>query len=115
MKANPNRLWFVAIFLGWSFDFLFWEHEPGLNFALYILLCLAGGLYLLVGEEKARPSRGAILLLIPILFFAAVTFLRAEPLTTFLAHFLTLFLLGVFAFTYLGGRWMIYSIWDYVL
>ena len=115
MKANPNRLWIVTIALGWFFDFLFWEHEPGLNFALYVLLCLAGGLYLLVGEEKAIPSRGALWLLIPILFFAAVTFVRAEPMTTVLAHFLTLFLLAVFAITYLGGRWIWYSLWDYVL
>ena len=115
MKANPNRLWIVTIALGWFFDFLFWEHEPGLNFALYVLLCLAGGLYLLVGEEKARPSRGALWLLIPILFFATVTFVRAEPMTAILAHFLTLFLLGVFAITYLGGRWIWYSLWEYVL
>jgi hypothetical protein len=52
--------------------------------------------------------------LIPILFFATVTFVRAEPLTAFLAHFLTLFLLGVFVITYLGGRWVWYGIWDYV-
>ena len=115
MKANPNRLWIVAIFLGWSFDFLFWRHVPGLNFALFVLLCLAGGLYLLVGEEKVKPSRGALWLLIPIIFFAAVTFIRAEPMTSFLAHALTLFLLGVFAITYLGGRWILYSLWDYIL
>jgi len=115
MKANPNRLWIVVIALGWTFDFLFWDRAPGLNFALYVLLCLAGGLYLLVGEEKARPSRGALWLLIPILFFATVTFIRAEPMTAFLAHALTILLLGVFAITYLGGRWIWYSLWDYAL
>ena len=26
MKSNPNRLWMVAIALGWLFDFLFWKH-----------------------------------------------------------------------------------------
>lgn len=115
MKANPNRLWIVTIALGWFFDFLFWKHAPGLNFALFVLLCLAGGLNLLLMDEKARPSRGALWLLIPILFFAAVTFIRAEPMTSFLAHALTLFLLAVFAITYLGGRWMLYGLWDYVL
>ncbi|MBV6396754.1 MAG: hypothetical protein HFACDABA_02354 [Anaerolineales bacterium] len=115
MKAKPNRLWIVALVLGWTFDFLFWDRAPGLNFALYVLLCLAGGLYLLVGEEKSKPSHGALWLLIPTLFFAAVTFVRAEPLTAFLAHALTLFLLAAFAITYLGGRWMLYSLWDYAL
>ena len=114
MKSNPNRLWLVAVALGWAFDFLFWKHAPGVNFAIYVVLCLAGGMYLLLGVEKTRPARDALWLLIPILFFAAVTFVRAEPLTAFLAHFLTLFLLGVFVITYLGERWIWYGLWDYV-
>jgi hypothetical protein len=114
MKSNPNRLWIVAIALGWLFDFLFWEHTPGVNFAIFVVLCIAGGTYLLLGVEKTRPARDALWLLIPILFFATVTFVRAEPLTSFLAHFLTLFLLAVFAITYLGGRWIWFGLWDYV-
>jgi hypothetical protein len=114
MKSNPNHLWIVAIALGWLFDFLFWEHTPGVNFAIFVVLCLAGGTYLLLGVEKTRPARDALWLLIPILFFAVVTFVRAEPMTSFLAHFLTLFLLAVFAITYLGGRWIWFGLWDYV-
>jgi hypothetical protein len=114
MKSNPNRLWIVAVALGWLFDFLFWKHAPGINFAIYVVLCLAGGMYLLLGVEKTRPARDALWLLIPILFFATVTFVRAEPLTSFLAHFLTLFLLAVFVITYLGGRWIWFGLWDYV-
>jgi hypothetical protein len=115
MKSNPNRLWLVAVALGWAFDFLFWKHAPGINFAIYVVLCLAGGTYLLLGVEKTHPARDALWLLIPILFFATVTFVRAEPMTSFLAHFLTLFLLGVFVITYLGGRWVWYGLWDYVM
>ena len=114
MKSNPNRLWIVAVVLGWLFDFLFWKHAPGINFAIYVVLCLAGGMYLLLGVEKTRPARDSLWLLIPILFFATVTFVRAEPMTSFLAHFLTLFLLGVFVITWLGGRWVWYGLWDYV-
>jgi hypothetical protein len=114
MKSNPNRLWLVAVALGWAFDFLFWKQSPGITFAIYVVLCLAGGMYLLLGVEKTRPARDALWLLIPILFFATVTFVRAEPLTSFLAHFLTLFLLAVFVITYLGGRWVWYGLWDYV-
>ena len=114
MKANSNRLWIVAIALGWLFDFLFFEHTPGVNFAIYVVLCLAGGTYILLGVEKAKPAREALWLLIPLLFFAATTFVRAEPMTTVLAHILTLFLMGVFVITYLGGRWFLYSIWDYI-
>ena len=114
MKSNPNRLWLVAFALGWLFDFLFWEHEPGINFAIYVILCLAGGMYILLGVEKAKPARNALWLLIPILFFATVTFIRAEPMTTVLAHFLTLFLMGVLVITYLGGRWIWYGLFDYL-
>lgn len=114
MKSNPNRLWIVVTALGWLFDLLFWRRAPGVNFAIYVILCLAGGLYLLLGVEKTKPARGALWLLIPILFFAAVTFVRAEPMTSFLSHALTLFLMGLLAITFLGGRWIWYGLWDYV-
>jgi uncharacterized protein involved in cysteine biosynthesis len=113
MKSNPNRLWLVAIFLGWAFDFLFWKHAPGINFAIYVVLCLGGGFFLLT-REKYPPARNTFLLLIPILFFAAITFLRAEPMTSFLAHAMTLFLMALLALTYLGGRWPWYNLSDYI-
>lgn len=113
MKSNPNRLWLVAFALGWAFDFLFWKQSPGVNFAIYVILVLAGGLYLLYAEG-VKPARNALWLLIPILFFATISFVRAEPMTSFLAHALTLFLMGVFVITYLGGRWILYGFWDYI-
>jgi len=113
MKKNPNLLWIVAIALGWLFDFLFWKIPGGINFAIFTLLCLAGGFFLLWKDEKP-VSRGALWLIPLILFFDAVIFIRAEPLTVFLAALFTLFLMAVFAMTYLGGRWFMYSLSDYV-
>ena len=113
MKKNPNLLWIVAIALGWLFDFLFWKQAPGVNFAIFVMLCLVGGFFLLWRDEK-HASRGSLWLIPLILFFAAVTFIRAEPLTIFLAVVFTLFLMAVLAMTYLGGRWFMYSISDYV-
>lgn len=113
MKSNPNRLWLTAILLGWAFDFLFWKHAPGVNFAVYVVLCLGGGFFLLT-REKYLPARNTFLLLIPILFFAAITFLRAERMTSFLAHAMTLFLMALLALTYLGGRWPWYNLPDYI-
>jgi hypothetical protein len=49
-----------------------------------------------------------------ILFFSVITFLRSEPLTLFLSVFCTLFLISVMAMTFLGGRWIGYSLADYV-
>ena len=114
MKTNPNKLWILVFTLGWLFDFLFWKKAPGVNFAIFAMACLVVAFYLLL-SDGLRPNRTSLILLPLFGFFAAVTFIRAEPMTTFLAHFLTLFLLAVFAITYLGGRWIWYSLWDYVL
>ncbi len=113
MKKNSNLLWIVAIALGWLFDFLFWKQSFGVNFALFTFLCLAGGFFLLWKDEKPA-SRGTMWLIPPILFFDAVTFIRAEPLTVFLSALFTLFLMAVAVMTYLGGRWFKYSLSDYV-
>jgi hypothetical protein len=113
MKKNSNLLWIVAIALGWLFDFLFWKQSPGVNFAIFVVLCLAGGFFLLWRDEK-RASRGTVWLIPLILFFAAVTFIRAEPLTVFLGVVFTLFLMAVLAMTFLGGRWFLYDFADYI-
>lgn len=110
---RTNALWITALALSWLFDFLFWKHEPGINFALYAALCLAGAL-LALGLNGVRPSWRSLLLLLPILFFAGVTFFRQEPLTVFLAFASALGWMGLLAVTYLGGRWMAYSLLDYV-
>ncbi len=109
---RTNILWIVALALGWLFDFLFWKQSPGINFAIYAALCLGGG-FLVLGLNGLKPSWKSLLLLVPILFFAAVTFLRQEPVSLFLGYALTLALMGVLAVTCLGGRWPWYSLSDY--
>ena len=113
MKANLNRFWVVVILLGWAFDFLFWKKPLGVNFAIFVLLCLLTGI-LLLRADGLRLARGAGLLLLPVAFFAAMTFLRLEPMTAFLSVSMALFLMGVFALTYLSGEWIRYSLLDYV-
>lgn len=114
MKANPNRFWFTVVSLGWVFDFLFWKKPAGINFFLYVTLCLATGFFL-IRADRLRLSRRSVLLLFPIAFLAAVTFIRLEPMTVFLSVSLTLFLMGVFALTYLNGEWIHYGLLDYIL
>ncbi len=113
MKTNPNRFWAIVILLGWVFDFLFWKKPAGVNFAIYVTLCLATGI-LLLRADGLRLSRRSGLLLFPIAFLASVTFIRLEPMTVFLSASMTLFLMGVFALTYLGGRWLHYTVLDYI-
>ena len=113
MKTNPIRFWSIVILLGWAFDFLFWKKPGGVNFAIYVALCIATGIFLLrLDGLRLSPRSG--LLLIPIAFLAPMTFLRLEPMTVFLSVAMTLFLMGVFAITCLGGRWLNYALLDYV-
>lgn len=114
MKANPNRFWGIVILLGWAFDFLFWEKPLGVNFAIYISLCILTGIFLLQ-MDGLRLSRGAGLLILPIAFLAAMTFIRQEPMTVFLSVSMVVFLMGVFALTYLSGQWKRYAMLDYII
>ncbi|HKJ38389.1 MAG TPA: DUF4173 domain-containing protein [Anaerolineales bacterium] len=114
MKTNPNRFWLLVILLGWSFDFLFWEKPPGINFFIFVALCLGTGIYLLKADGL-RLTRRSGLLLFPIAFLAAMTFIRQEPMTEFLSIAATLFLMGVFAITYIGGQWTHFGLLDYFL
>jgi hypothetical protein len=111
---RPNVLWITALVLGWSFDFLFWQHmPPGISFAIYVLLCLAGG-FLVLLWEGIKPAWKSLLLLLPIAFFSAMTFIRQESLSQFLSFAFTLGLLGLLAVSYLGGRWPWYGLFDYL-
>jgi len=108
-----NKLFVIVLFVGWTFDYLFWDHSVGINFAIFLFLCLIGGLYWLI-STGLKPSRKTLWLLVPFLFFAVVTFLRQEPLTIFLAFLFTLLSAGLFGSSYLGGRWFQYGLLDYL-
>jgi hypothetical protein len=114
MFKHSNRLWIAVLFLGWVFDFLFWGHAPGINFAIFVSVVLALGIILL-SSEGFRPAAWALALLAPVLFFAVMFFSRTEPFSVFLSIALTLLLMAVFTVTYLGGRWILYALADYVV
>src|SRR5258706_12918541 len=110
---RPNQLWIIALLIGWAFDYLFWKRPVGLNFAVFTTVCILGGAFLLY-LQGLRPSRRSLWLLAPFMFFAVITFLRAEPLTIFLAYTFMLLAAGMFATTYVGGRWYLYGLSDYI-
>ena len=113
VKTNPNRFWAIVILLGWAFDFLFWKKPLGINLAIFLVLVLLTGI-LLLRADGFRLATGSSLLLFPIAFLAAMTFIRFEPMTVFLSISMAIFLLGVFALTYLSGEWLRYTLIDYV-
>jgi hypothetical protein len=110
---NPNRLLLVVLVLGWTVDLLFWKQKVGVNFPIFLAVCLLGGIYLLSSEGYSAARRGFWLLL-PLLFFVTFTVLRREPLTVFLAYLFSLFSIGLFATSYQGGRWYLYRLSDYL-
>jgi len=103
MIQKTARLWWVAVLVGWSFDFLFWGKFPGVSFLIFSAITLGTGLWLGYREGKP-PSRKSLWLLLPILLFAAGTFIRREPFTTFSNYLLVLLLMALLAQTFSGGR-----------
>ena len=103
----------AAILLGFCFDLLFWEKTPGISFFIFVVLCLVTGFFL-IKAEHLRPAKASWLLIIPILFLAIMSFIRKEPLTSFLNMSMAIFLMAVLAMTYLGGQWLSFGIADYV-
>jgi hypothetical protein len=113
MKTNPNKLWLIVLALGWLFDLLFWEQSLGINFAIFWTIALICSFYLLT-SDGLRPPHTSLILLPVFIIFAIATFLRAEPMTAFLAYTFTLLTLTIFTITYLGGRWFQYTLTDFL-
>ena len=111
---HPNRFWFIALLIAVLFDQIFWDKTPGLLLLLTTLLILSGGFVLLIGEKKHIPWQ-SYLLLLPILFSAAMTCFRLESLTNVTNVLLTFFALFTLGITVLNGEWLIYRMRDYAL
>jgi len=108
-----KKLLLTSLFLGVAFDILFWKKAPGISFIIFILLCLAAG-YLLLRAQNIRPARKSFFLLVPIIFFSVMTFVRSDPFTSFLNYALALFSAAVLVMTYRSGLWILYGLSDYV-
>ena len=55
MKSHSRWILVSVLLLGWLLDFLFWKQAPGVNFAIYAVLCMIGGIVLL--HLNGRPLR----------------------------------------------------------
>jgi len=114
MSTSPNRFWITALVVAWSFDLLFWKKAPGVSFAIFVLLCLGGGLFL-AWRERVRMAPVNLVLLALILVFTSLTFLRAEPMTLFLSTATAVGLMAVLAYSFIAGSWWRFSLSDYVV
>jgi hypothetical protein len=111
---HSTRLIVLSLFVAWCFDQLFWKKAPGISFFIFVVLCLVGG-GLITWWEGIKPAKTALWLLLPVLFFAAVTFIRQEPFTTAVSVVMVLGAMVVLALSWRGGQWLRYSLSDYVM
>ncbi len=113
MKSNPNRFWAIVILLGWAVRFPFLEEAPRGQLC-HLCRPLPRHRNSPASMDGLRLARRSGLLLVPIAFLAAMTFIRLEPMTMFLSVCMVLFLMGLFALTYLSGQWTVMPSLDYV-
>jgi hypothetical protein len=113
MLKNGKWIGLLSLAVAWFFDFLFWMKQPGVSFAIFVLACLIVGL-LLAWVEGKRPSKASLVLILPLIFFAGMSFIRVEPFTQAFSYLLALGSMALLAITFLGGRWVLYSIPDHI-
>ena len=100
---SPTNILLIALALGWSVDLLFYGKALGISVPLFVLLLIAV-LFGLGRLEMVRPVRRNLWLLAPLIFFAGMVFVRANPFVTFLNVVGSLALLGLIAHFYAAGH-----------
>ncbi len=115
MLKNTTRFTLFVLLLGFIFNRFFWEQpDPQWVISLYLLV-LTGTGFLLAYLEGIRPARPTLLLVIPIVYFAAAFSVRSEPFTQALSLLAALGLLMLLARTFRGGKWPEYGLLDYLV
>jgi hypothetical protein len=99
----PSFTLLVALALGWSVDLFFYGKALGISVPLFVLLLIIA-LFGLSRLEGVRPAWCNLWLLVPLIFFATMVFVRANPFVTFLNVVVCLVLLGLVAHFYAAGR-----------
>jgi len=79
----PFHILLVGLGLGWAFDLLFWGKIPGISVLIYAILLLTG-LFLVLRWQQVRALAPNLWMPALIILFAAMVFLRANPLLIFL-------------------------------
>ncbi len=86
----------ISVLLGLCFDYSFYGKAPGINFPLYIILLVAGLLFI-AKRIKQEVTKQVFWLLTPLLFFSGMVSIRSSHLLNFLditASFLLLLIIA---------------------
>ena len=100
---SPLRLLQTAVSLGIAADWLFYDRPLGVSLLLFVILA-TGGLWWNGRRENIIPAKRNLWLVLPLFFFAAMTFLRTNSTLTTLNVTAVIGLLAYLTFFYTAGR-----------
>ena len=103
-----------SIALGIIFDILFWQKAQGISFFIFTLVLLGFAAILVRGIDLPFQKKGYFFL-VPISFFAILSFVHTEPLTAFLNRALVLVMIGIWAARFSSGNWERLGLIDYLI
>jgi len=103
----------ISFVLGLLFDYFFYDKISGLSFPLYVILVIAG-LFILANFLKKQINKEVYLLLVLLVFFSTMVFVRSSGLLIFLNVITSLFLLLVINEISFGEKVKNFSIEDYL-
>ncbi|MBI2343543.1 MAG: hypothetical protein HYV02_04340 [Deltaproteobacteria bacterium] len=104
----------VSLVLGLFFDYFFYEKIPGVAFPLYVILVVAGFIAN-ANIFRKRISKDVIWLLVPLIFFSTMVFVRSSGLLAFLNVVASLLLLLIIAEVSSGEKVINFSVGHYVI
>ena len=103
----------ISFVLGLLFDYFFYGKIPGIAFPLYVILVIAG-LFVIANFLKKQINKDVFLLLVLLIFFSTMVFIRSNGLLMFLNVIASLVLLLVIAEISFGEKVKNFSIEDYL-
>ena len=103
----------ISLVLGLLFDYFFYGKIPGISFPFYVVLVIAG-LFIILNFFKKQISKEIFWLLVLLIFFSTMVFVRSSDLLTFLNVIASLLLLLVIAEAFSGIKVKNFLIRDYL-
>ena len=103
----------ASLSFGLLFDYFFYGKFPGIAFPLYIILVVMG-LFAIAHFFKKQINKEVFWLLVPLIFFSAMVFVRSSYLLTFLNVVASLLLLLVIAEVSFGEKVKNFLVGDYI-
>lgn len=114
IRLAALRLTLIAGLLGLCANALFVQYPLGINAPLFALAALLV-LFTLARVERALPAWRNVWLAAPLVYFAVMLMVRAEPFLTFLNACAALGLALLLIYLFTSGRLTSFSVWDYAI